>query len=112
MTVELSGKRFAVRVWERAGLRGHKPPLPSAGPRGTHPGVGETITAPMQGAIVRTLVEEGAMVASGDPLLVLEAMKMENVIVAHRDGQIKSLQVAAGDSVQLGAPLAVIGPPD
>jgi acetyl-CoA/propionyl-CoA carboxylase biotin carboxyl carrier protein len=74
--------------------------------------VGETIVAPMQGKILRTLVEEGAMLAAGDPVLVLEAMKMENVIVAHRDGQLKSLRVAAGDSVQLGAALAVIGPPD
>jgi len=74
--------------------------------------VGETIKAPMQGKILRTLVVEGATVRAGDPLLVLEAMKMENMIVAHRDGQIKTLRVSPGDSVQLGAALVVIGPPD
>ena len=64
----------------------------------------------MQGKILRTLVEEGATVRAGDPVLVLEAMKMENVIVAQRDGQIKTLRVSAGDSVQLGAALVVIAP--
>ena len=112
VTVELSGKRFEVRLWERAGAHRAKPHLPGPGNRAGHAGVGETITAPMQGTILRTLVAEGATVAVGDPVLVLEAMKMENVIVAHRDGILKSLKVAAGESVQLGAALAEIGPPD
>jgi acetyl-CoA/propionyl-CoA carboxylase biotin carboxyl carrier protein len=112
VTVELSGKRFQVRLWERSGAHRHKPHLPQPGARGGHAGIGEIITAPMQGTILRVLAEEGATVAVGDPVLVLEAMKMENMIVAHRDGQVKSLKVKAGDSVQLGAPLAVIGPPD
>jgi acetyl-CoA/propionyl-CoA carboxylase biotin carboxyl carrier protein len=111
-TVELSGKRFEVRLWERSDTRRAKPHQPGPGTRHGHAGVGETITAPMQGTILRTLVEEGATVAAGDPVLVLEAMKMENVIVAHRDGVVRSLKVAAGDSVQLGAALAEIGPPD
>ena len=112
VTVELSGKRFEVRLWERAGPHRSKPHLPDPGTKGGHSGVGETITAPMQGTILRTIAEEGAMVAAGEPILVLEAMKMENMIVAHRDGQVKSLKVQAGDSVQLGAALVVIGPPD
>ncbi len=112
VTVELSGKRFAVRLWERPGAHRNKPQLPEPGARGGHAGVGETITAPMQGTILRVLAEEGATVVVGAPILVLEAMKMENLIVAHRDGQVKSLKVKAGDSVQLGAPLAIIGPPD
>jgi acetyl-CoA/propionyl-CoA carboxylase biotin carboxyl carrier protein len=112
VTVELSGKRFEVRLWERTGAHRTKPHLPEPGARTGHAGVGEVITAPMQGIILRVLAEEGATVAVGDPVLVLEAMKMENLIVAHRDGQVKSLKVKAGDSVQLGAPLAIIGPPD
>ena len=111
VTVELSGKRFEVRLWERKAAGRHKPNLPGPGHRSSHAGVGETITAPMQGTILRTLVTQGDTVAAGDPVLVLEAMKMENVIVAHRDGAVKSLKVAPGDSVQLGAALAEIGPP-
>jgi acetyl-CoA/propionyl-CoA carboxylase biotin carboxyl carrier protein len=112
VTVELSGKRFAIRLWEHPGAERKKPHLPEPGARGGHAGVGETITAPMQGTILRVLAEEGAMVVVGAPVLVLEAMKMENMIVANRDGQVKTLKVKAGDSVQLGAPLAIIGPPD
>jgi acetyl-CoA/propionyl-CoA carboxylase biotin carboxyl carrier protein len=112
VTVELSGKRFAVRLWERPGAHRIKPHLPEPGARGGHAGVGEIITAPMQGTILRVLAEEGATVMVGAPILVLEAMKMENLIVAHRDGQVKTLKVKAGDSVQLGAPLVIIGPPD
>ncbi|HWD08537.1 MAG TPA: acetyl-CoA carboxylase biotin carboxyl carrier protein subunit, partial [Actinomycetota bacterium] len=81
-------------------------------PRHSHTGIAETITAPMQGTILRTLVEEGQSVAVGEPVLVLEAMKMENVIVTQRDGIVRSMKVAAGDSVQLGAALVEIGPPD
>ena len=112
VTVELSGKRFEVRLWERSGTHRGKPHLPEPGARGGHAGVGETIVAPMQGTILRVLTKVGAVVAVGDPIVVLEAMKMENLIVAHRDGQVKSLRVKAGDSVQLGGPLAEIGPPD
>ena len=111
ITVELSGKRFEVRLWERQGGGRTKPHHPGPGSRSGHGGVGETITAPMQGTILRTLVAEGAPVSVGDPILVLEAMKMENMVVAHREGVVKALRVAAGDSVQLGAALAEIGPP-
>jgi len=112
VTVELSGKRFQVRLWERPGAHRSKPHLPQPGARGAHAGVGEIITAPMQGKILRVVAGEGAEVSVGDPILVLEAMKMENLIVAHRDGVVKTLRVAAGDSVQLGTPLAEIGPPE
>ncbi|HMC08627.1 MAG TPA: acetyl-CoA carboxylase biotin carboxylase subunit [Actinomycetota bacterium] len=112
LTIELSGKRFEVRLWERPGAHRARPTRPDPGARAGRGGVGETIKAPMQGTILRTLVEEGATVRAGDPILVLEAMKMENVIVAQRDGQIRTLRVSAGDSVQLGAALVVIAPPD
>ena len=110
VTVELSGKRFEVRLWERPGAHRDKPHLPGPGSKSGHGGVGETINAPMQGVILRVLVEEGQAVSVGDPVVVLEAMKMENVIVAHRDGVVKSLAVAVGQSVSLGAPMAEIGP--
>jgi acetyl-CoA/propionyl-CoA carboxylase biotin carboxyl carrier protein len=62
----------------------------------------------MQGTIVKLAVEAGQTVAAGDLILVLEAMKMENTITAHRDGTVTNLHVAAGDIVNTGDPLATI----
>jgi acetyl-CoA/propionyl-CoA carboxylase biotin carboxyl carrier protein len=67
-----------------------------------------TVAAPMQGTIVKVLVEVGATVAIGDALVVLEAMKMENHINAETAGTVKEIRVAAGDSVGTGDVLAVI----
>jgi acetyl-CoA/propionyl-CoA carboxylase biotin carboxyl carrier protein len=64
----------------------------------------------MQGTIVKTLRDEGDAVAAGEPILVLEAMKMENLLVCHRDGVLVELRVRPGDAVNAGAELAVIGP--
>ena len=66
------------------------------------------MTAPMQGTIVKVLVEVGAAVAIGQALVVLEAMKMENHINAETSGTVKELRVTAGDSVGTGDVLAVI----
>jgi len=60
---------------------------------------GDAVTAPMQGTIVQIVVEEGQRVERGDLVAVLEAMKMENRVVAHRDGVVTGLAVATGDSV-------------
>ncbi len=67
-----------------------------------------TITAPMQGTIVKVLVAEGDAVEAGQALLVLEAMKMENHINAERGGTVKEIRVAAGDTVGTGDVLVVI----
>jgi acetyl-CoA/propionyl-CoA carboxylase biotin carboxyl carrier protein len=63
----------------------------------------------MQGTIVKTSVTEGDEVAEGDLVLVLEAMKMENNVTAHKAGTVASLPVAAGDVVNSGDVLATIG---
>jgi acetyl-CoA/propionyl-CoA carboxylase, biotin carboxylase, biotin carboxyl carrier protein len=62
----------------------------------------------MQGTIVKTAGAEGDTVAAGDLVLVLEAMKMENHISAHRDGIVGALHVQAGDVVNSGDALATI----
>jgi acetyl/propionyl-CoA carboxylase alpha subunit len=71
-----------------------------------------SLTSPMPGTVLRVLAEVGAPVTGGQPLLVLEAMKMEHEIVAPADGVVGELPVVAGDQVQAGAVLAVIAEPD
>jgi acetyl-CoA/propionyl-CoA carboxylase biotin carboxyl carrier protein len=112
--VEVDGKRFSVRVWlpetpaaGEAGPRGgrvSKPKL-SAGGRGAG---GGTVSAPMQGTIVKVLVAEGDAVEPGQALLVLEAMKMENHLNAEQGGTVKEVRVVAGDTVGTGDVLIVI----
>jgi len=70
------------------------------------------IKTSMPGLVVRVMVEEGALVEEGDPLLVLEAMKMENEITAPIDGRIAAVHVAAGESLEAGAKLIQIDPLD
>jgi acetyl-CoA/propionyl-CoA/long-chain acyl-CoA carboxylase, biotin carboxylase, biotin carboxyl carrier protein len=108
LDMELDGKRFEVTVREHlatARARKPKPPRRSGGAGGAG---GETLLAPMQGTIVKVLVEEGDLVKAGDSVCVLEAMKMENSILAHAEGKVEELKVKAGQSVEAGATLAVI----
>ena len=65
----------------------------------------QTVTAYMPGRVAAILVEEGAQVAAGDGVLVLEAMKMENEIVAERDGVVGRVLVGLGETVEGGDPL-------
>ena len=73
---------------------------------------GPELRAPMTGVIVTWSVEEGATVAAGDLVCVLEAMKMENHVLAHRDGVVGSLAVGDGDPVEQGSVLTTITAPD
>ena len=63
---------------------------------------GNAVVAPMQGTIVQVAVREGQEVAEGDLVAVLEAMKMENPVLAHRAGVVAGLAVAVGDTVTRG----------
>jgi acetyl-CoA/propionyl-CoA carboxylase biotin carboxyl carrier protein len=112
--VEVDGKRYTVKLWlpeAAAGTAAPKKraarPRPGASASGGGAGSG-TISAPMQGTIVKVLVAEGDAVELGQSVLVLEAMKMENHISAEKAGTVKEVRVAAGDTVGTGDVLVVI----
>jgi biotin carboxyl carrier protein len=69
---------------------------------------GSTIKSPLPGVIIQVIAKQGDTVKSGQKLLVLEAMKMENNILADRDGKISEIKVSQGQSVLEGADLIVI----
>ena len=73
------------------------------------PVAGEAVTAPMPGNILKVNVTEGQAVKEGDVLVVLEAMKMENEILAPKACTVKQVLVSKGASVDTGAPLVVLG---
>lgn len=82
-------------------------PKPAAAPAPTAGGT--TVSSPLPGVILDVCVKEGDTVKNGQKIMVLEAMKMENVVEATADGVIKSIKVNKGDSVMEGTPLAIIG---
>jgi biotin carboxyl carrier protein len=69
---------------------------------------GALVRSPMPGRVLKVLVAEGASVSAGAPVVVIEAMKMENELVAARSGVVKSVRVRAGDTVERDAPLLEI----
>jgi acetyl-CoA/propionyl-CoA carboxylase biotin carboxyl carrier protein len=115
--VEVNGKRFAVRLWVPdvpmavgGGSAAAAPrPRRSSGAAGGGSALGSgKVTVPMQGTIVKVLVEVGQAVEVGQPVCVLEAMKMENNIAADKAGTVTEVKVAAGQSVGTGDVVVVI----
>jgi acetyl-CoA/propionyl-CoA/long-chain acyl-CoA carboxylase, biotin carboxylase, biotin carboxyl carrier protein len=113
--VEVSGKLFDVKVIGEAGAGGaapaaggKKPPKRERKSGGSAAASSESLSSPLQGTILRVAVERGAEVSEGDLICVIEAMKMENEIVAHRSGRVTSLNVTEGAAVSSGDVLAVI----
>ena len=113
-TVEVNGKRFAVDMWVPEIQAVAAPgPVSNKKKRGAASGSGGAIAsgsveAPMQGTIVKVLVEVGQDVEVGAGIVVLEAMKMENQINAEKAGTVTEIKVTAGDTVGGGDVLAVI----
>jgi acetyl-CoA/propionyl-CoA carboxylase, biotin carboxylase, biotin carboxyl carrier protein len=104
--VEVDGRRVPVRIFDER--RELAPRQPSA--HGAHHGehVHGEIRAPMQGTILKVLVEKGQEIRAGDVLCILEAMKMENHIASTREGEVTDLPIRAGQVVETGQLLAVI----
>ncbi|MFT4049310.1 MAG: acetyl-CoA carboxylase biotin carboxylase subunit [Solirubrobacterales bacterium] len=116
-TVEVSGKRYDVKVeGEAAGFGGGSGPAPIAkkapkrGDRASssNGASSEDLTSPLQGTVFKVTTEVGAEVSEGDVLFIIEAMKMENEITAHRDGKVDSIAASEGASVSAGDTLAII----
>jgi glutaconyl-CoA decarboxylase len=85
-------------------------PAPKPSPAASAPSAGGTVvSAPMPGKILKVLVQPGAQVKNGQNIMVLEAMKMENEILAPSDGVVREVKVKEGDNVNTGDTLAVIG---
>ena len=109
--VEVNGKLFRVKVYaDETGQEGTKAPVRRRGKeRRQRAAVAEgTVVAPMQGTIVKVFVEEGQEIAVGDPVCLLEAMKMESEIRAKRDGVVSEVLVEAGKTVRSGDPLVFL----
>jgi acetyl-CoA/propionyl-CoA carboxylase biotin carboxyl carrier protein len=121
-TVEVSGKRFDVKVigppFAGAAVNGaapaggpvaaRKPPRRSERSGAGASGLGDTLSSPIQGTVLKVAVEQGAAVQEGSLIAVIEAMKMENEITAHKAGTVSELPIAVGSSVATGDTLAVI----
>ena len=111
--LEVNGKRFEVAAWvpESGGLGVNQSPAKarrSASKTGGAGGGSGQVTVPMQGTIVKVLVEVGQEVSDGDAVVVLEAMKMENNINADKAGTVKEVKVSPGDTVGAGDIVVVI----
>lgn len=113
VVVEVNGKRMEVSLPEMGGAAkpAAKPASKSRKSRSSRAAAkagGDELTSPMQGTIVKVAVSDGDTVAEGDLVLVLEAMKMEQPITAHKAGKVSGLSAKPGDTVTSGAVLATI----
>jgi acetyl-CoA/propionyl-CoA carboxylase biotin carboxyl carrier protein len=119
-TVEVSGKRFDVKVIGEAfaggavtaGAASSNGRKPSRGERKKAAGGGpDLLESPLQGNMWKVLVKQGDEVAEGQLICIIEAMKMENEITAHKAGTISELHITEGEAINSGAPIAMISAP-
>jgi acetyl-CoA/propionyl-CoA carboxylase biotin carboxyl carrier protein len=109
VTVEVGGRRLEVvlpaglaAIGGGGGGGGAKKPQRKAGKKAGAAASGDSVASPMQGTIVKVAVEEGAEVAEGDVIVVLEAMKMEQPLKAHKAGTVTGLKAEVGTGVTNG----------
>jgi acetyl-CoA/propionyl-CoA carboxylase biotin carboxyl carrier protein len=108
--IEIDGRRFEVTLLEP------KPPWSELGRRrrdrgrlsGGHAGGRDAVVSPMQGTVLAVEVADGEEVSAGQVLCIVEAMKMENEVHAHRDGVVTELSVAPGQPVSTGQVICVV----
>ncbi|MFJ8952112.1 MULTISPECIES: acetyl/propionyl/methylcrotonyl-CoA carboxylase subunit alpha [unclassified Streptomyces] len=115
IVVEVGGKRLEVSLpagmgmsLARTGLNAGAKPKRRAAKKSGPAASGDTLASPMQGTIVKIAVEEGQEVKEGDLVVVLEAMKMEQPLNAHKSGTVKGLSAEIGASLTSGAPICEI----
>ena len=108
--VNVTGTAYEVEIEEMTGAPAAAPAAaaPAAAPAPAASGAGESITSPMPGNILAVNVAAGDMVRKGQVLMILEAMKMENEIMAPRDGKVTAVAVTKGAAVESGALLCTI----
>ncbi len=109
VVVEVGGRRLEVvlpaglgSAAGSAGAARAKPARRSGGAKAGAAAGGDALTSPMQGTIVKVVAEDGQQVAAGDPVVVLEAMKMEQPLTAHKAGTITGLDAEVGATVSNG----------
>jgi acetyl-CoA/propionyl-CoA carboxylase, biotin carboxylase, biotin carboxyl carrier protein len=120
-TVEVSGKRFDVKVHgdaiaapasgNSAAPAAPRPRRERSSSGGGGGAGGDTLSSPLQGNVFKVLVEQGATVEEGALICIIEAMKMENEITAHKAGTVAELPITEGAAITVGATLAVIKSP-
>jgi acetyl-CoA/propionyl-CoA carboxylase biotin carboxyl carrier protein len=112
VTVEVGGKRLEVTLPAGLGTAatpaGAKPVKRGPSKKSAGAAAGDALTSPMQGTIVKIAVEEGQQVEAGELVIVLEAMKMEQPLSAHKTGTIAGLTATVGSTVNAGAVLCKI----
>ncbi len=108
-SVRVNGKAFTVEVAESGQLSKIAPAAPAAPAAKAPAGDGEPVNAALAGNIFKVHVTPGMVVDEGDPLLIVEAMKMETVVPAPKAGTITEVHVAEGDKVAVGDALVAIG---
>lgn len=113
VVVEVGGRRLEVSLPGELALGAGPGGASKAAPRKRGGGrsaavSGDAVTAPMQGTVVKVAVADGDTVASGDMIAVIEAMKMENPVAAHKDGTVASLTAEPGSSITQGSVICEI----